>query len=185
MLKASVKCISVHVRLRMFLTLTQLRCPGRLFTNSVTTQSPWRPNLAETRRRQGAPCRRGNKSGMLPRRPSSGPPLYTMCREARFKHRRRFKSNEAARSRERDKCCPVPGLVGTEWAHKTLSHTLSSPRTGSVASNITLMSLSITSLNVYFSGFTVQFKLLWSVMKAGLMLDEGRHKSVGLDQLFN
>lgn len=79
MLKASVKCISVHVRLRMFLTLTQLRRPGRLFTNSVTTQSPWRPNLAETRRRQGAPCHHGNKSGMLPRRPSSGPPLYTMC----------------------------------------------------------------------------------------------------------
>lgn len=81
MLKASVKCISVHVQLCMFLTLTQLRRPGRLFTSSVTTQSPWRPNLAETRRRQGAPCHRGNKSGMLPRRPSSSPPLYTMCRK--------------------------------------------------------------------------------------------------------
>lgn len=65
-------CVTVHV------TLTQLQHPRGLFTNSVTTQSPWRPNLAETRRRQGAPCHRGNKSGMLPRRPGSGPPLYTM-----------------------------------------------------------------------------------------------------------
>ncbi|KAK5871081.1 hypothetical protein PBY51_003982 [Eleginops maclovinus] len=68
----------------MFLGLTQSCCPSRIVTESVTTQSPWRPNLAETRRRQGAPCHRGEEKQQQGRIPML---LEVMLRRHATNHR--------------------------------------------------------------------------------------------------
>lgn len=55
---ACIACVTVHV-LNVDPTVVSRH---KVCHHPVTMA----PNLAETRRRQGAPCHRGNKSGMLP-----------------------------------------------------------------------------------------------------------------------
>lgn len=59
-----------------FLNVTHPRCRHSVCHHPATMA----PNLAETRRRQGAPCRRGNMSGMQhPSRPKKRTHAKSQC----------------------------------------------------------------------------------------------------------
>lgn len=71
-------CVTVRV-LNVDPALVSQRTRHKVCHHPVTMA----PNLAETRRRQGAPCHRGNTSGMLPPPPTHPPEIhrkmYTHC----------------------------------------------------------------------------------------------------------